>query len=576
MTLVQNSSNLPHVTIIIPVYNAESYIVETLSSAFAQTYKNFDVVCIDDCSLDNSVAIIQEYRKTLGNTQQLILIQLEKNSGPSVARNKGIEIAKGTYILPLDADDKIDPSYMEKAINCFIADPAVDVVYCKAATIGDDVSPYDFPPYNPKEMAVRNLVFATAFFRKSDWACYKGYNENMRTGLEDWDFWLNFTEDNKNFFQIAETLFFYRKHGESRSAAAQKNYSELKKQIKKNHPKIYCLNSYFSNRYLKDECIKKVKEFLRSVRKLRKWVFQIRLKKNEKTIRIFGAYLLNKKTRPPIKKELLVHYFDTNNIQNFGDIINPVVISSLSPRSVVSANLEKAELLAIGSILQGLVKDNPDFKDRIEKISQEKIHIWGTGLIFPLENNALIWRPMAIHALRGKYTQAELSKHTKQNLSNIPLGDPGLLVSKLLTTLPEKKFKVGIIPHYVDQNDPAVEALKLLHPSSTVISILGNPIETLNKIAQCEIILSSAMHGLIAADSLNIPNQWIQFSDKLTGGKFKFNDYYSVFDIAPTVWDIRNKPITVENILSIPERYSITPNQVKRIQDALIDAFPFK
>ena len=277
-----------------------------------------------------------------------------------------------------------------------------------------------------------------------------------------------------------------------------------------------------------------------------------------------------------MKKDISVYYFNPDNIRNFGDIINPLIVAHLSSREVVRGELKQAELFAIGSILQCLVKENPRLKDRIKKNFQKKIHIWGTGLIFPLKDTAFMRRPMAIHALRGKYTQAELSKYTKQNLSGIPLGDPGLLVSKLLTDLPEKKFKVGIIPHYVDQHDPAVEALKLLHPSSTVISILGDPLETLNKIAQCEIILSSAMHGLIAADSLNIPNQWIQFSDKLTGGEFKFNDYYSVFDIVPAAWNIHSKTITVENILSIPEHYSITRNQTQRIQDALIEAFPFK
>ncbi len=277
-----------------------------------------------------------------------------------------------------------------------------------------------------------------------------------------------------------------------------------------------------------------------------------------------------------MKKSISVYYFNPDNIQNFGDVINPLIVSHLSSYDVVKEDLKRARLFAIGSILQCLVKENPRFKDRIKKNFQEKVHIWGTGLISPLEEKAFIRRPMAIHALRGKHTQAELSKYTRENLSSLPLGDPGLLASKLLKTFPEKKFKVGIIPHYVDQDDPAIEALKQLHPSSTVISILGDPIETLNKIAQCEIILSSAMHGLIAADSLNIPNQWIRFSDKLTGGNFKFNDYYSVFDITPVAWNIRSEAITLENILSIPESYSITPNQVKRIQDALIEAFPFK
>ncbi|MBK8288968.1 MAG: polysaccharide pyruvyl transferase family protein [Cellvibrionales bacterium] len=277
-----------------------------------------------------------------------------------------------------------------------------------------------------------------------------------------------------------------------------------------------------------------------------------------------------------MKDSISVYYFDTDNIQNFGDVINPLIVSKISFRPVVKESIKKAQLLAIGSILQCLVKENPRLKDRIKKNFQKKIHVWGTGLISPLETGAFLRRAMSIHALRGKYTRAELARHTKQDLSGIPLGDPGLLASRLLTTLPEKRFKVGIIPHYVDQYDPAVQTLKSLHPSSTVIPVLGDPVETLNKIAQCEIVLSSAMHGLIAADSLNIPNQWIQFSDKLTGGTFKFNDYYSVFDIVPIAWNVRNKTITVENILSIPDQYRITPDQVKQVQDVLVEAFPFR
>ena len=286
-----NSS--PDVTIVIPVYNAARYIAETLDSAFAQTYENFDVVCVDDCSTDDSVEIIRQYIETSPNAQQLSLIQLSENSGPSVARNKGIAAAKGIYILPLDADDKIDQCYMQKAINCFIADPAIDVVYCKATTIGNDVSPYDFPPYDAGEMAVRNLVFATAFFKKSDWVQYNGYNENMRTGLEDWDFWLHFTEDSKRFLQINETLFFYRKHGESRSESAQKNYSALIKQIRKNHPKIFGFKAHLSNAHLRRYTLKKVK---RRIKNIRKWIIHIRLKKSEKIIRVAGVYLLQKKT----------------------------------------------------------------------------------------------------------------------------------------------------------------------------------------------------------------------------------------------------------------------------------------
>ena len=88
------------ISIIIPVYNAEEYIQKTIQTVKNQTYKNWEAILIDDNSTDNSVSIIKK------NLQHNIkLIELKENCGPSIARNKGIEIAKGKYIVYLDADD---------------------------------------------------------------------------------------------------------------------------------------------------------------------------------------------------------------------------------------------------------------------------------------------------------------------------------------------------------------------------------------------------------------------------------------------------------------------------------------
>lgn len=102
------------VSIIMPSYNTEKYISESIESIIAQTYKNWELLIIDDCSEDLTIQIIQKYLKVYPN---IFLIQLEKNSGAAVSRNKGIEKANGEYIAFLDSDDLWEENKLEIQIN---------------------------------------------------------------------------------------------------------------------------------------------------------------------------------------------------------------------------------------------------------------------------------------------------------------------------------------------------------------------------------------------------------------------------------------------------------------------------
>lgn len=102
------------VSIIMPSYNTEKYIFESIESVIAQTYKNWELLIIDDCSEDLTIQIIQKYLKVYPN---IFLIQLEKNSGAAVSRNKGIEKANGEYIAFLDSDDLWEENKLEIQIN---------------------------------------------------------------------------------------------------------------------------------------------------------------------------------------------------------------------------------------------------------------------------------------------------------------------------------------------------------------------------------------------------------------------------------------------------------------------------
>jgi teichuronic acid biosynthesis glycosyltransferase TuaG len=100
------------ISIITPVYNSEKYIGETIKSVLLQTHCNWEMLIVDDCSKDNTVGVINRY-----TDQRIKYIRLNENSGAAVARNKALEIAKGSYIAFIDADDMWKPNKLEKQLN---------------------------------------------------------------------------------------------------------------------------------------------------------------------------------------------------------------------------------------------------------------------------------------------------------------------------------------------------------------------------------------------------------------------------------------------------------------------------
>ncbi len=103
--------NTPKISVIIPVYNAQNYLKRCLDSVCNQTLKDIEIICIDDCSSDNSKEILWQYAN---NYKNLTIISLEKNQGESTARNAGLALSKGEYLGFVDNDDEIDLNFYEK------------------------------------------------------------------------------------------------------------------------------------------------------------------------------------------------------------------------------------------------------------------------------------------------------------------------------------------------------------------------------------------------------------------------------------------------------------------------------
>lgn len=199
---------------------------------------------------------------------------------------------------------------------------------------------------------------------------------------------------------------------------------------------------------------------------------------------------------------------------NFGDEISAPIIERLTGSRVEWSSLDECELVAAGSVLATVAAKR-----------QEQPRIWGTGFMHP-SNSDNSAPQIAANAVRGALS---LRRVNSANVSgDVALGDPGILADVLLDHPVPKTHIVGIIPHYVDEGNPKFVTLAKRR-GIKVIDVRTSPVEIVKQISSCEAILSSSLHGLIVSDALSVPNLHYPVSDKLTGGSFKFRDYYSAF-----------------------------------------------
>lgn len=196
------------------------------------------------------------------------------------------------------------------------------------------------------------------------------------------------------------------------------------------------------------------------------------------------------------------------DFENFGDQITPLLLRYYKFTALHSSP-DAAQVVSTGSILEHIPEDYTGL-------------VIGSGLISG--NSRRAFPKARIVAVRGRLTQERLGLGSKR----IKLGDPGLLAATLLKKREEKMFVLGVIPHYVDKANAAFA--NLLHSNKKKCKIIDvetkDSMDVIRQIDQCESIISSSLHGLIVADSLGIPNSWM-YSPGLTGGRFKFDDYYS-------------------------------------------------
>lgn len=576
LSISHNKTDNKKISLIIATYNRFEQLSELLNSIFSQTYQNFEIIVIDDLSDDETNEVYGNY-----HDKRLKYFRNYENLGMGLNRQKAYNLSNGDYIIFCDDDDYfIDNNYFSDLVDIF-KDDDINVICPESYIHYEKEDKYVFSNLNLNEGPIDSIEYLKNFmieykkptvfttFRRNN--LIKAQFKEM-TMMNDTSMHLRALMMGGKTYIHKKIIGIYRVHSENDSHHTKsdfiiKNLEEKRKiyEYLNEHKIISNLDEWYTkqiaitvNHYLKhvgDE---------EGIDNVLNWVWK----------NVSYEEYLNYKKQVVDRYGLELYYYKFPNV---GDLLNETILSSIFKLKFEYCNFPTADLSGVGSILD-LILTNSYFAEKTKEVLNEcnmdkPIHIWGSGLMYDYENidqNPV--RPFIIHALRGEKTKRQLQNILKRDIDCV-LADPGLLSSKIIEA-GDKKYSIGIVPHYVDKDEEIFKKMLEFYPNSKFIDVQNKTEDVLKEISQCEYIISTSLHGLIIADSYGIPNCWCEVSDKILGNNFKFHDYFSSFGTNREVFNLR------EGIMpDIDKDFKCnfqSINQVYKKQQELIDAFPFK
>jgi glycosyltransferase involved in cell wall biosynthesis len=224
----------PLISIVIPCYNYASYLSEAIQSGLDQTYQPIEVIVVDDGSTDDTAKVAKSFAPK-------VRYHYQDNAGPSAARNTGAGLAKGNYIVFLDADDVLKPEYVAECLAHLGKHPQARYVYTQMVLFGRQSETTTYPEYDVASMRWGNYIHASALLPRELVIAYP-YDPAMRDGWEDWDFYLTLADQGIAGVLLNKPLLRYRKHatGGSREDSIQgKKRRKMLMTMIDRHPGLY-------------------------------------------------------------------------------------------------------------------------------------------------------------------------------------------------------------------------------------------------------------------------------------------------------------------------------------------------
>lgn len=223
-----------HVSVVVPCYNPQHFLVEAISSARRQTGCTVELILVNDgTDRPESHAILESARPLADRYIE------QPNRGLASARNAGFRAASCEFVIPLDADDLLDRTFAAACLGALEAHPGAAFAYSDYRVLGDAKYVERLGDYNLYELLDRNVLTYAAAIRRRDWEESGGYDESMSSGYEDWEFWLRLGERGRFGEHVNRVLFRYRKHGPSLTDVARARHGEIVEYIRQKHPGLY-------------------------------------------------------------------------------------------------------------------------------------------------------------------------------------------------------------------------------------------------------------------------------------------------------------------------------------------------
>ena len=260
------------ISFVIPCYNDINFIHNAVTSAINQTYNNKEIIVVDDGSDEKTKAVLKSIEPKI---DRLIV---QDNQGQSSARNKGIKAARGEYIIVLDSDDFFEPTFTKRAFEIISNRDDVKIATCwgRRITESDDVIEIFIPVGGSiSNFICENSAIGNSIFRKYDWEKVGGYDESMKQGFEDWEFYIRLLSSGGIVYVIPEVLFNYRSRKNSTTARANKIKYDLRRYILDKHQNLYQKHHLIHAQYLLKLLEREEFEKLKNLRRIE---FRIGLK----------------------------------------------------------------------------------------------------------------------------------------------------------------------------------------------------------------------------------------------------------------------------------------------------------